>query len=115
MLGSGKTDLIYEDKDELFDLVSYRSRDKAIIFVGSESKTSTEYRYLPASTPMAELKVISAREADHEYNVDHRGDLFYIRTNKGAKNFRIVTAPVSNPGQTNWKELVAAPSGGEDR
>ena len=107
VLGSGKTDLIYEDKDELYDLLSYRSRDKAIIFVGSESKTSTEYRYVPAATPNAELKVISAREPDHEYNVDHRDGLFYIRTNKGAKNFRIVTAPVSNPGQTNWKELVA--------
>ncbi len=107
VLGSGKTDLIYEDKDELFDLLSYRSRDKSIIFVGSESKTSTEYRYVPAATPTAELKIISAREPDHEYNVDHRDGLFYIRTNKGAKNFRIVTAPVSNPGPANWKELVA--------
>lgn len=107
VLGSGKTDLIFEDKDELFDLVAYRSRDKALIFVGSESKTSTEYRFLPASTPMAELKLISPREADHEYNVDHRGDLLYIRTNKGAKNFRVVTTPVSNPAQKNWKELVA--------
>jgi oligopeptidase B len=103
----GKTDLVYEDKDELFDLVAYRSRDKAVIFVGSESKTSSEYQYLPATNPTAGLKMISAREADHEYNVDHRGDLFYIRTNKGAKNFRVVTAPVENPGQANWKELVA--------
>ncbi|HAF24486.1 MAG TPA: oligopeptidase B, partial [Blastocatellia bacterium] len=39
--------------------------------------------------------------------VDHRGDLFYIRTNKGAKNFRVVTAPVSDPAQQNWKELIA--------
>src|SRR6185295_1001622 len=38
--------------------------------------------------------------------VDHRGDLFYIRTNKGAKNFRIVTAPVSDPSEKNWKEFV---------
>jgi len=106
-LGSDKTDLIYEDKDELFDITAGRSRDKAIIFLGSESKTSTEWRYLPADAPTAELKIISPREPDHEYNVDHRGDLFYIRTNKGAKNFRVVTAPVSNPSQANWKELIA--------
>ncbi len=106
-LGSDKTDLIFEDKDELFDVAAGRSRDKAIIFVGSESKTSTEWRYLPADAPTAELKIISPREADHEYNVDHRGDLFYLRTNKGAKNFRVVTAPVSNPSQANWKELIA--------
>lgn len=106
-LGSDQTDLIFEEKDELFDVGAGRSRDKAIIFVGSESKTSTEWRFLPADAPTAELKIISPREADHEYNVDHRGDLFYIRTNKGAKNFRVVTAPVSNPSQANWKELIA--------
>jgi oligopeptidase B len=107
VLGSDKTDLVFEEKDELFDISAGRSRDKSVILLGSESKTSTEWRYLPASSPSAELKIISAREADHEYNVDHRGDLFYIRTNKGAKNFRVVTAPVSDPGQANWKELIA--------
>jgi oligopeptidase B len=107
VLGNEKTDLIFDEKDELFDVVAGRSRDKVIIFVGSESKTSTEYRYLPAATPTAELKMISPREPDHEYDVDHRGDRFYIRTNKGAKNFRVVTAPVSDPAQQNWKELIA--------
>src|SRR6266550_3063668 len=107
VLGSGKTDLIFEEKDELFDISAGRTRDKAVIFVGSESKTSTEYRYLPANAPEKELKIISPREADHEYDIDHRGNLFYIRTNKGAKNFRVVTAPDSNPGQQNWKEFIA--------
>jgi len=107
VLGNEKTDLIFDEKDELFDVVAGRSRDKVIIFVGSESKTATEYRYLPAATPTAELKMISPREPDHEYDVDHRGDRFYIRTNKGAKNFRVVTAPVSDPAQQNWKELIA--------
>jgi oligopeptidase B len=107
VLGSDKTDLIFEEKDELFDIGAGRSRDKAFIMLGSESKTSTEWRYLPANAPTAELKIISPREADHEYNVDHRGDLFYIRSNKGAKNFRVVTAPDANPGQANWKELIA--------
>ncbi len=107
VLGSDKTDLVFEEKDELFDIGAGRSRDKTVILLGSESKTSTEWRYLPAAAPTAELKIISPREADHEYDVDHRGDLFYIRTNKGAKNFRVVTAPVSNPSQANWKELIA--------
>lgn len=107
VLGNDQTDLIFEEKDELFDIGAGRSRDKAVILLGSESKTSTEWQYLPADTPSAALKMISPREADHEYNVDHRGELFYIRTNKGAKNFRVVTAPVSDPAQANWKELIA--------
>jgi len=64
-------------------------------------------RYIPADKPDAELKVIAAREPEHEYDVDHRGNLFYIRTNKGAKNFHVVTAPVDDPSEKNWKEFVA--------
>ena len=107
VLGSDKSDLVYEEKDELFDLYTFRSRDKAIIFVGAESKTSTDVRFLPADNPNTELKVVLPRQPDHEYDVDHRDGLFYIRTNKGAKNFRVVTAPVTDPSEKNWKEFIA--------
>jgi oligopeptidase B len=107
VLGSDKTDLVYEEKDELFDISGGRSRDKAMIFIGSYAKTSTEFRYIPADKPAAEAKIILGRQPDHEYDVDHHGDLFYIRTNKGAKNFRVVTAPVADPAEKNWKEFIA--------
>jgi oligopeptidase B len=107
VLGSDKYDLVYEEKDELFDIGAARSRDKALIMLGAFSKTSNEFRYIPADNPNAEWKIVLPRQADHEYDIDHRGDLFYIRTNKGAKNFRVVTAPVSDPAEKNWKEFVA--------
>src|SRR5437870_10279448 len=107
VLGTDKYDLIYDEKDELFDIGVDRSRDKAIIALGAFSKTSTEFRYILADNPNAEWKIILPRQADHEYDIDHRGDLFYVRTNKGAKNFRVVTAPVSDPSEKNWKEFVA--------
>ena len=107
VLGSDKYDLVYEEKDELFDIGVGRSRDKAIIGLDAASKTSTESRYIPANNPNAEWKVIIPRQPDHEYDVEHRGELFYIRTNKGAKNFRVVAAPVSDPSEKNWKEFVA--------
>ncbi len=107
VLGTDKYDLIYEEKDELFDIGVGRSRDKAIIQLEAASKTSTESRYIPANNPDAEWKVIIPRQPDHEYDVAHRGNFFYIRTNKGAKNFRVVAAPVSDPSEKNWKEFVA--------
>src|SRR5688572_32766854 len=107
VLGTDKHDLIFEEKDELFDIATGRTRDKAMIILSIFSKTSTEARYIPADKPDAALKVVLPRQPDHEYDVDHRGDLFYIRTNKGAKNFRIVTAPVSDTSEANWKEFVA--------
>jgi oligopeptidase B len=105
-LGTDKSDLVFEEKDELFDIFNWRSRDQSTIFLEAASKTSTEVRYIPAQTPDSELKVIVSREKEHEYDVDHRGNLFYIRTNKGAKNFRVVTAPVDDPSEKNWKEFV---------
>lgn len=107
VLGTDKTDLLYDEKDELFDIGVSRTRDKAVILMGAFAKTSTEYRYIPAGNPNAEWKTIIPRQADHEYDVDHRGNLFYIRSNKGATNFRVVTAPVSDPSEKNWKEFVA--------
>ena len=106
VLGSDKNDLIYDEKDELFDIGAFRSLDRKVIFLEAFSKTSTEVRYLLASEPNAALKVILPREPEHEYDVNHRDDLFYIRTNKGAKNFRIVTAPVNDPSEKNWKEFM---------
>ena len=107
VLGTDKYELLYEEKDELFDIGVDRTRDKAVITLGAFSKTSTEFRYIPANNPNAGWKTIIARQPDHEYDVEHRGDLFYIRTNKGAKNFRVVTAPVADPAEKNWKEFVA--------
>ncbi len=107
VIKTDKSDLVFEDKDELFDVYGGRTRDKAMILIASGSKTSTEYHYIPADKPESAPKVILAREADHEYSVDHRGGLFYIRTNQGAKNFRLVTAPVANPAKANWREVIA--------
>ncbi len=98
--------LLYEEKDEMFRVFAGRSRSKAILFVGVASHTSSEWRWLPADQPRAALRLICAREKDHEYDVDHRGDLFYIRSNKDCRNFRVVTAPVADPSQANWKEML---------
>src|SRR6266704_4810035 len=40
VLGADKYELIYDEKDELFDIGVQRSRDKAVIMVGAFSKTS---------------------------------------------------------------------------
>ena len=107
VLGTGTTDTVYDEKDELFDIGVGRSLDKAVIFLHAFSKTSTEARFLRADDPNGTFKVVLPREKEHEYDVDYRDNLLYIRTNKGAKNFRVVTAPLSDPSEKNWKEFVA--------
>jgi oligopeptidase B len=107
VVGASSSELVYAEPDELFDMAVGRSRDAAVILLQIAAKTSTEYRYVPADRPTTALKIILPREPGHEYDVDHRGDLFYIRTNKGAKNFRVVSAPVADPSEKRWTEVVA--------
>jgi oligopeptidase B len=105
-LGAAKDDLLYEEKDEMFGLNLERSRSKEYVFVESGSHTASEVRFFKDGDAKAKLTVIQPREKDHEYYVDHRGGLFYIRTNTGGRNFRLVTAKVAAPGKKNWKEIV---------
>ncbi|MPY87633.1 MAG: prolyl oligopeptidase family serine peptidase [Luteitalea sp.] len=104
----GQTDdaLLYEEADERFRVDVSRSRSKDYLFLDVDSHTASEVRYLRADQPTAAWQLVAARENDHEYDVDHRGDLFYIRTNQGGRNFGLMTAPTANPDRGNWTELI---------
>ena len=105
-LGSTEADaLVYEETDALFRIGAQRSRSKAFLFLTSESSKTTEVRYLTSETPDAEWTLFRPRETNHRYYLDHHGDLFYVRTDKDAKNFRLVSAPIDAPNE--WTEFVA--------
>lgn len=106
-VSANQTELIYEEKDVLFNAYSGRSRDGKYIFLDSNAKTMDEYRVVPADDPTAKPVVILSREEGHEYSVDHYEGDFYIRTNRGAENYRVVRVPVSDPSEKNWKEFIA--------
>jgi len=103
---TGNDTLVYEEKDERFDIGTGKTRSKAYIFLFSGSHTTTEVRYIPAAQPMAEWKIMEPRKQDVEYYPDHNGDSFYIRVNDTGRNFRLVKAPVSAPEKKNWQEIL---------
>ena len=43
-----------------------------------------------------------------EYDASHHGEYFYIRTNDGAKNFRLMRPEVGNPSAETWHEVIPA-------
>jgi oligopeptidase B len=106
IVGDQKSDLVYEEKNELFDVGAGRSLDRKVVFLASYAKTSREYRYLPADQPAGTFTVVLPREDGHEYDVDHYQGQFYITTNKGAKNFKVVTAPMQDPSEKNWNTFI---------
>jgi len=103
---AGPDDLIYEEKDERFDVEVDRTRSKGYIFLVSASHTTSEVRYIPAGQPMSEWKVMEPRKQGVEYYPDQNGEFFYIRVNDTGRNFRLVKAPLSDPRSENWREVV---------
>src|SRR5215472_12687313 len=58
--------LVYEEKDEHFNLRAQKSRSDKYIFLTSGSHTTSEVRYLDAASPAGEWRVIAPREQDVE-------------------------------------------------
>lgn len=106
VIGSGtKPTQIYNEPDVLFDVAVRRSRNGKMLFIGSEAKTITEERYLPADTPNAEWKLVTPRREGHQYYVDYDQGEFYVVTNKdGAENFKIMAA--TDPAEKYWKDFI---------
>jgi oligopeptidase B len=104
---SNKSTLVFEEKDDTFNCGVSKTKSNEFILIGSYSTVSTEFLYLNANLPKGEFQLIEPRRRDHEYNVDHFGDAFFIVTNWEAQNFRLMQTSVKNTTQANWQEVIA--------
>ena len=77
-----------------------------MLITESASHTTSESRFLDARNPAGEWTLVTAREDEHEYSIDHRNGLLFIRTNDRGRNFRLVTAPIATPGRQHWSEII---------
>ncbi|MBZ5728849.1 MAG: S9 family peptidase [Acidobacteriia bacterium] len=107
VLGTTDFELLYEEKDVLFNIGLHKTRDKKYLMLESESSDTSEVRYLRADSPKSAFAVFLPREKGHRYYLDHREGLFYIRTNKGATNFRVMTVAAGAAGSRSWKVFLA--------
>ncbi|TDI23861.1 MAG: S9 family peptidase [Acidobacteria bacterium] len=107
-LGASQTDdiLVYEELDETFNCEVGNSRSKRYLLIASYQTVSTEYRYLDADEPDGSFTVFLARARDHEYHLDHYRDRFYIRTNRDARNFKLMEAADGQLDPDAWVELI---------
>jgi oligopeptidase B len=100
--------LVYEEKDDTFNVSVGKEKSKKYIVIGSESTLTTEYRILPSDTPDGEFKVFQPRVRGLEYSISHFGDSFYILTNKDkATNFKLMKTPENATEKKHWKEVIA--------
>ncbi|PWJ85356.1 oligopeptidase B [Pseudaminobacter salicylatoxidans] len=99
--------LVFEEADPGFFMNVGGSRRKDWIFISINDHETSEYHLLSMAKPDARPLLVAARETGIQYDLEEGGDVFFILTNAdGAKDFKIMTAPVSDPVRANWKELV---------
>ena len=104
--------LIYEEVDKGFYVGIGKTQSERYIVIDVHDHQTNEAYLIDAEAPFEPLRLINKRRFGHEYGVEHRrgadGDELILTTNSGgAEDFRIVTAPADNPGEDNWRELVA--------
>src|SRR5205809_6983982 len=97
------------EPDESIGVSLGRSQTKAYALTTTGDHATNEVYLLPMDDFTAAPVLVSPRKTDRQYNVDEREGALTIRVNDTHPNFRVVTAPVSKPG--DWTELIA----GNDR
>ena len=105
----GSDRLVYEEGDHSYYLHLVRSKSDKYLFISLRSTLQSEWRCADAGDPKLKFKPAIPREPNHEYQLDHLGGDFIVRTNWQARNFRIVRAPVAKAAdKTKWKDVIPA-------
>lgn len=98
--------LVHYEPDESFFLDIGRSRSRRYLMLDLCSHCTSEVRIADADEPAEPFRVVEPRRTGIEYTVAHHGDRFFIVTNDGAPNFRLVSAPVTSPGREHWSDVL---------
>ncbi len=106
VLGGGIDALIHQEDDETNWLYVERSLSGEYLFLVSMSTLSTEVHYLLADRPEESPSLFLPRECEHEYFVIDGADRFFILSNDGAENFKIMQAPLDDTSKSAWTEVV---------
>jgi oligopeptidase B len=107
-LGVKKNTLVCHETDERFTVELEKTRSRAYILINIGSSLTSEVRYIKADRPKGKFATLLPRVQETEYDVAHHADSWFIRTNDGAKTFRLLEAPVKDPSRANWKEVMPA-------
>ena len=106
-LGAAEDTLVHHETDARYNATLDKSKSREFIFIELSSSLTTEIRFLKTDQPRRDFQVLLPRQQDVEYSVSHHGDSFFVTTNEGAKNFRLMEVPVKNPSKQSWKEVIA--------
>ncbi len=101
-------EMVYAEADPGFFVSLSTTQSQRYVLILAHDHETSEVRFIDAATPWAEPVLIAERKTGEEYSVEDDGDHFVIMTNAdGARDFKLVRAPVAQPGRAYWQEIVA--------
>lgn len=118
---------VVNETDRRYELEVTASRDGGWVLVTARSRDTTEVRLISAHEPGEVPRLVCPRRRGVEYDVEplpggwNGGgpDRLLLVTDDGAPEFRLVEAPVPEPGEsgdeTSWQSVELAPAGRGER
>jgi oligopeptidase B len=106
--------LVFQEDDERFFVGIGLSRSETRIVIESASKTTSEAHWVDSTNPTNRPGVILARQAGVEYDVEHDGKAWLVRTNRPAPdgrpatNFALYRLPEQTSDPSDLEEVIAA-------
>jgi oligopeptidase B len=100
--------LVYEEADKSYYTSVRTTKDDELVVIYSSSTVASQMQVARSDDPQLKFSVLIPRERDHEYDAEHLGNRWIIRTNWQAKNFRIVSVPETQVAdRAKWQDVVA--------
>ncbi|MDB5695377.1 MAG: peptidase, partial [Sphingomonas bacterium] len=97
--------VLFHEADEGFRVGVAETSARNWIVIATGDHVTSEVYLLPANDPLATPICVAPRLTGREYDVDEHDGTLFIHTNDTDPMWRLVTAPVEQPGE--WTELIA--------
>ncbi|RIA44611.1 oligopeptidase B [Hephaestia caeni] len=97
--------VLYREADEGYRVGVSETQSRRWIIIATGDHVTSEVRLVPASDPTAAPILVAPRQPGREYDVDEHDGTLFIHTNDTDPMWRLVTAPIDNPGE--WTERIA--------
>ena len=109
--GQGDDVEVFVEDDPAWFIGIEPTRLGATAIISVHGHDASEALVVDLDHPMAAPRLVAPRRPGIRYEVMDHGDRFFIRTNAGAPDFKIVTAPREAPQEANWRDFVVERDG----
>ncbi len=108
-LGTGQSDdaEIFSENDPAWFIAIEPTRLGRTAVISVHGHDASEAHIVDLDAPTAPPRLIAPRRPGFRYQVMDHGDCYYIRTNRQARDFKVVVAPSEAPQEENWRDLIA--------